>query len=63
MEEMMIKKVPVELLLTALTELYENGIIYINMTVSKGADQDSIMISEDVEDNKPNSEIDVEGLI
>lgn len=42
-----IKKIPLEAFITTLMDLYNNGIVYVNMMVEKGDHQDSIWIVED----------------
>lgn len=62
MKQLEIKKIPVDMLLDTLTELYNSGVRYVNMIVEKGPQQDSIWIVEDAKKEEVKTNIDFEEL-
>lgn len=53
MNRIEIKKIPLETFIDTLMDLYNNGILYVNMMVEKGERQDNIWIVEDDSEIQP----------
>jgi transcription initiation factor IIE alpha subunit len=62
---MEIKKIPVDMLLEVLTEIYNSGVDYVNMVVEKGPHQDNVWIidSQQVEEKIEEKNVNFDELI